>query len=388
MDNTHFMKENGREAWTLSTFISACLIAISILMSSIFKLFDTKPIWMVVCTALVILSVVISYKELFRATHKGLTKVVFTIIGLWIWCVFLAVIQGAEKPLRLEVLERLIYVIILTFMLCKLKLPLLPLKVCLYLILAFFYYQYFILNITSYGINGAESGAVNTVVLLSVSITIQVLDYRDNHAIALLPSILIVPIAAMSWNRTGFIVSLLYVVTVFFIGNSHIKKKNNRYFFFFLSIAVLALLVVRYYGWFSETSIYSKFESNALDNTARSTIWASYFSTFGLVQFIIGRAIDNSHPLIDGFINPHNSYIMLHSQVGVLAVIFFVVMIKRFWLYFKKDKFVFFMFLVLFVRGFFDMAFFFQPFDYAIFLFMFDCKRLIAHPKDINVRFV
>lgn len=377
-----------RKKTKFNVILSSWLIGLTILLTAYLKLFEATPLVMVVCCALSIVSLLLIIKDLSNEQLINLRNVIFCMIGLWLWCVCIAFLQGADKPLRLEVLERLIYTFLLSFIFCNVKIILLPLKVVLYLIIVYFYYQYFILGVTSYGVNDAESGAVNTVILLTISISIQILDYRDNNRVALVPSLLIVPIAIMSWNRTGFIVSVVYVLATSFWGVGLTRNKKRRFFLYILLSVILVYLVVRYMSWFSETSLFAKFEKNSIDNSARSSIWVSYFYDFGLIELFFGRPIDPSHPLIAGFLNPHNSFIMLHSLTGIFALVVIGVTINRLWNYFKYNKFMLLLFLVLIVRSNFDMVFFFQPFDYAFYLFIVDYKELIVKHEDIRVRII
>lgn len=370
------------------TFLSSWLIGLSIVAAAAFKLFHTTPMIMVVCTAISIIAVLLVFKDFNNGQRVIFRKVVISIIGLWLWCVVIANFQGAVKPLRLEVLERLIYTLLLAFLFCNFKPSLLPLKVALYLVIAFFYFQYFILGIESYGVGDLDSGAVNTVVLLTISITIQILDYRDNQRIALLPALLIVPISIMSWNRSGFIVSLVYLLAVSFVGTSLSRKRKRRVLLYVVLSIGLVYLVNRYSEWFVGTGLYSKFERNALDNSARASIWESYFYSFDLPTFFFGRAIDENHPLIAGFLNPHNSFIMLHSLTGIYALFIIVLTCMRLWQYFRYNRFLLLLFSVLIVRSLTDMVFFFQPFDYVFYIFIFDYKNLLLKRDNVSMRIV
>lgn len=340
------------------------------------------------CTAVAIVAVLFTISGLTVFQKNKLRYTVKIIVLFWLWCVLMAFIQGADKPLRLAELEMILYTGMIAFLVCFTKLPVMPLKIVLYLILVFYYYQYFILEITSYGINDETSGAVNTMILLSIAVTIQVLDYRDNQRIALLPSALILPISVVSWNRTGFFASILYMVTVFFLGSNMVRKKSTRWVLISLLVILVIVVVIRYNDWFLQSALFDKIEDSGLNNMSRSSIWAGYFDSLDVVNILFGRAIDNSHPLVGGFLNPHNSFLMLHSYTGVLSIAIIVLMIKRLWVFLKYNRFVFLLFLVLIIRCFFDMIFFFHPFDYAFYLFIFSGGELAIKHKEVSIKIV
>lgn len=374
-------KENNIANW------NSWIIAIIVLFFFYILFVDFKPIYTLLCVLASVFSILILLPMLDNVKLNSLKKILLIISFVWVWCVLLAFLQGADKPLKLRELEYLIIGGLLSFLLCNTKIKTFPLTIVYYLIVAFFYSQYFIIGVDSHGVLGLRSGAINTIVLLSLSVIIQLYDYHYYQKISLLPSVVILPIAVMSWNRTGLLSSAIYMLSVFFVGSSNVSKKNTRTALYVLLIFFILFMVVRYYDWFQETSIYSKIEEQGA-NSGRSSIWSDYFSTFGIIQFLFGRAIDEHHLLLGTFANPHNSFIMLHAQTGVLAVFFICVVIKRLWLYWKKNRFVFMLFFVLILRCFFDMAYFFQPFDFVFYTFILGYKDFLVKQDNVRIKII
>lgn len=329
----------------------------------------------------------ITNKKWDRVVAKNFIKVFFNIFVVWIWCVLLAIVQGGEMPFRFVVLEMLLYTGMMVFLLSNFRINIFSLKLVLYLIILFFYYQYFIIGTDSYGIMGGFSGAINTVVLLSIAITIQVIDYRDNKKIAILPAILIVPIAILSWNRTGLVTSLLYLIVVLYVGSYHMKKRNLRPWLYFFITTLIVFVVVKYWNLFLETDIYEKIEEHGVQMTGRDVIWAAYFKNFGIIQFFLGRAIDSNH-LLAGFDNAHNSFIFLHAQTGIWGIVFMVILLKWIREYLKGNLFIFLLFVILIFRSFFDMMFFFHAYDFAFFIFIVDRNMPKLNHRQIELSII
>lgn len=366
------------------------LIAASLLFS-VYNEFFFKPINAVLYIGIVLVSVSILYGSFNAVLKDRLNKTILYALGVWLWCVVLAIIQDGENPQRIPVLEALVYSGLLVFLLGSLKIFIFPLKIALYLIIAFFYYEYFIIGdvlygIQDYGVEGLHSGSINTVILLSISITIQVVDYRDNSKLALLPSMLIIPIAIMSWNRTGLATSVIYFLSVLYVGTHEMKSKYMQIILMIIVTMVVAYAGNRYWNLIQDTPIFTKIEDGGLE-TGRNSIWASYFEGLGFTQYLLGRAIDSRHTLSGGFENAHNSFIMMHSQIGFLFFVFCFFSLKKIWYYFKRNKFLFLLFMVLILRSSFDMMFFFHPYDYAFYIFLFDFNRL-NKKKQISVGIV
>lgn len=368
------------------------IIAFVILLFFYFIYFEFNLIYPVICIVLTITAIIASSPLLNEVKLRKLRMTFFYIIIIWLWCIIVAVIQGADKPLRMRELEYIILGGLLSFLFCNTKISVLPLYLVYYLLVLFFYYQYFIDGVEgygtdAYGVMGMLSGAQNTIVLLSIGVIIQVVDYRENKKISLLPSIIILPIAIMSWNRTGLFTTILFVLTTFFVGSSFVKKKSRRLFLYVLLTIFLSVIVVANIDWFQSTSIYSKLETQGTETTRRQ-IWNEYFSDFGVLQFFFGKPIDDSHLLLGIFANAHNSFIMLHSLVGVFAIPFIIVVINRLIYFWKRNKFVFWLFMVLVVRCSFDMMYFFQPFDFVFYFFVFGAKGLFEKQEINNITIV
>lgn len=358
------------------------IIAAILLLIVYNEMFVFKPIYPIYCLIMAVVAVYLSIKKNGKE-QRFLGTIVFVMIAVWIWCVLLGFIQGSNKPMKFRELEYLLLGGLLVSLFCKARLSTLPLYLAYYLVVLFFYYQYFVNGVESYGVLDKQSGAINTIILLSFSIAIQVVDYRDNQRIALLPSIVILPIAVMSWNRTGLIASIIYILAVSFIGTSRIQKKNIRLVLFFFITVFFTVLVLLFYSWFQNSMIFAKFQQQGFD-TARTQIWNDYFSSFGVMEVFFGKAIDETHLLLGNFTNPHNSFIMLHSQTGIVGIVFIIIVVKTLIEYWGKNKLVFMLFLVLVLRCFFDMAFFFQPYDFAFYLFVVGKNDLISkrvYPK-------
>lgn len=374
-----------RSSNSKSSFWASWIVAAVIMLVSYYQLSDLnfRPIYPIIAVIASAIAVVFS----FRANPSNLIRLLSASVALWLWCVLLAIVQGADKPLNFSALENIVLSAFLVYLFCYTKISVFPLYLAYYAIAILLYFQYFVVGIESYGAFGGNSGAINTIVLLSVSIAIQLIDYRNNQRIALLPSLSILPISILSWNRTGLITTILYILTVFFIGVRGVRKKGVRVFLYLLSIALLSVVVISNFDWFSESALYSKFEQSGVE-TGRTAIWGDYFRTFDLLQLIMGRAIDEHHALLGSYVNAHNSFIMLHAQTGFIAIIIIVMMIKVLIRYWKSNRFVFFLFVVIILRGSFDMAYFFHPYDFVICLFMLGANELVLKPDSVRIRIV
>ena len=99
---------------------------------------------------------------------------------------------------------------------------------------------------------------------------------------------------------------------------------------------------------------------------------------------IWGIPIDTAHPL-KGFTNPHNSLIQLHSQIGMFAFVFFYYILKGGVRLMMKNIYLALLLIILIVRGSTDIVFFFNYFDFVIYVLIFEQELKRRQVTDISL---
>ena len=227
---------------------------------------------------------------------------------------------------------------------------------------------------------------------MSLIIPILYIEYRDENKISVLPLIVQSFIFLFLASRTTLGYSLLLLLTAFY---TFIKSKSRNLLVRLLGYAIIALIIgATAYIIVSNNSslaIIEKFEDKGTESNGRELIWANYFYNFKFQDLIWGRDVEVPFYAVTDFQNAHNTWIQLHSQVGVLAfihILFFLSMIIH---YIRKEPFYSFLLLSLLLLSFFNHVFFFKLTDWAIYLFFFEyiwVKRRKLQQRQIQLSLI
>ena len=191
---------------------------------------------------------------------------------------------------------------------------------------------------------------------------------KGSLLISLLPSIFMVVLSLLMYGRSGIIVSIVLLLGVFYfyLRSSSIFKK--------ILIYLIGLLIAVYFtlsfSGFIEEGL-SRFNREGTSLTGRAELWSTYFSLIenNFTFFFIGVPLDADYLFVRYDRNFHNSFLSLHSYLGVFSMAFLLYVL--FCLFNQKnDLFLRFLLLVLLVRGFSDQLFFLNFNDYIIFLIL------------------
>ena len=369
---------------SLKCIAGSIITALSLFVVAYDKFFE-KPIYRVIACGLIIIAFF-----MLNSTKKdndvSFFRVIRFIFLTWIICVCVGIIQGVGKTLRLAELESLLFAGLMTFLLCSYKIIILPFKIVFYLFTAYLYYICFFVGTSFFEIFAHGAGGGITILLLSLAIPIQLIDYRDRGRINLLPPVIIIPLSIYGWSRTGLYASLAYLATILVIGVGQINRKHLKILLYLGLTVLFVYLITTYWSLFEESEIYSKIRDQHSSRWAnRDMIWVSYFRALTPTTFLFGVPLDVSHK-IEGFTNMHNSFLHLHSQTGLYGLIMIVFFLKSAIKYLKYNVFVFLLFLVLILRCIFDMVYFFSMFDFAFFIFLFGQNSLLSKKDNVAFR--
>lgn len=193
---------------------------------------------------------------------------------------------------------------------------------------------------------------------------------KNNVLLSCLPFLLTTILAFEFKTRANIIVSLFSLFFLFYYKVQNVKKNKVHFFIIilFLSLSSATFLAVSEVNIFKNT----KFYSEGID-TPRWEIWREYFNSLTVVEYLTGKEIG-----IDIFSttfwyrnNPHNSFIRLHSILGILPFVFvFLFFIKN---NSKISKVNLILFLILNLRLLTDLAVFRAPADLLYFIGLLGC---------------
>lgn len=369
---------NIKGSWLPSIFISIGIFF------GFFNALNPSPMKLIVCVVCAFFSLILSDIIWDSKTKRQFRYLVIVIVSLWFFNVFSVFIQDGENTLRLVTLLYLIYSSLVAFVLTKSKIELLPIKLTFYAIAAYFIYLIVFLQVlVDEEIFKFSAGGMMPSILLSIAIPVQLFDLRWNKRIDLLPPIIIIIISVYSISRTSLICSLLYLLfNILMISFGNKKYRILGYLFFVVVIIVAYKAILQSLDDISTLEIYTKFERNGMDSSSRDDIWKAYFNELDFFTFFFGRNVDKTHTIL-GLSNTHNSFVQLHSQIGVLSIVYLVYFLKVCLFYIRENIYSFGLLLILILRCSFDTLFFFNIYDFAILVFLLGYKNQYNQKDDI-----
>lgn len=197
-----------------------------------------------------------------------------------------------------------------------------------------------------------------------------------NDKYPLIPTIVTFIFCLWSQGRTGIITAAILLAGVLLYGNKNRKMNSAALAVIMVSIAISLVLTVVFVG-FDLSEIFSYFYLKGMNNNARILIWKGYFeelfSSFKNLFFgVNGKTVPSLVSYSNGS-NPHNTFITLHMNFGIIAFVFvmtnFSIAIVR--IIQKKNWLYLFFLISLIARSLMDTVGFPGLFDILLWYFIF-----------------
>jgi len=249
------------------------------------------------------------------------------------------------------------------------------LKTTMYCILAYFFLFVVILRDHTFLMNLSEKTSSVGILVLTFALIIPVmyLEYRDERKISLLPLLMQLVISFFLESRAGLGACVVLVGLALLVGAHSIQQKGRRYSAYFLIGAVAVVVITTVLANMASYAGVAKTMDQGVDLTGRAVIWANYFAGFSFRDLIFGKDIIGIN---DGdWQNAHNSWIQLHSAVGLIGVIIMVVYLRILIYNIKHDLLLAAIMFVMVFFSFFNKVYFFSAFDWCVYIFYFDYLR-------------
>ena len=339
---------------------------------------------------IIFISVIIAYglSKTNEQTHflkSEISKKMLTFIFLfWFSAIISSFVLGKTEIFNFTILRLLIIGALTGCILCCMQVNIKILKIFYYAVIIYLTMLIVFQQIDASSIFVHSSGAMVSGMLLPLTITILYLDYRDSCKISVLPAIAITLLSMNTTSRTGAICCILLFCLTTLFSIRTVQSKGLRYFLFFIVCGFVVWYVVRSLPRFAEMEIYQKFDAKGVDIEDRSLIWEAYFKDNTFLNWIFGVNTSGRHILRDFPNNMHNSFLNLHRQVGILCVVIIYYIVKALTFQVKNNLFFAGLFIIFILYGFFNAAFFFTAFDFAIYVFILDL--VLLKPADNLVK--
>mgnify|MGYP006172578553 CR=1 FL=1 len=204
-----------------------------------------------------------------------------------------------------------------------------------YALMANFLYQALYLEVGMGSIYSNSNNHISTLFLNLLSL-MAISSYINNKPISLLPVLLLVFASITAIGNSGIFASL-----VIFIGYVINKSKNNKSLILIVFTVLLALFIFEIWSYLTEivaqyynpnSDMYLKLVKPLPDfllNSERFLIAKIYINQLSSYSLLFGSSLDSSSFLYGLYAlkNLHNSFLLLHSRGGFLAIIVVIVIL-------------------------------------------------------------
>lgn len=184
-----------------------------------------------------------------------------------------------------------------------------------------------LLLLTGFDAENIFAGSRNTVsmILVCVGSVFLIINYSKGRAFDLILYFLILLCCVLSIGRSGILTSaILFSAAIY----RHFRPSSNSNVVKLFLIGSAGLFFV--YIFAENTSYFYYLNTKGLSDGYRGTMLHEYIGSMSLRNILFGVEL-STLPYISSFnLNPHNTYLYLHSYYGFLALIFYVCV--SFWL--------------------------------------------------------
>jgi hypothetical protein len=194
------------------------------------------------------------------------------------------------------------------------------------------------------------------------------IEYTNNKKLSFLPVLLFVVISVWAVGRAGIICAisyLLYSIYRYFLDYKIVFLKLYPLFFAFILFYFAAKNI-------SLSDYFYRIQGEGIDyaSDVRSDMLINYLKNIDFLTFLFGYNYYNDafYKLFN--MNPHNSYIRLHSYIGFLFFPFIFFILYRLINYMKNNTFFFVALILLLFRGWIDIFFFIGIYDFLVFILL------------------
>jgi hypothetical protein len=207
-------------------------------------------------------------------------------------------------------------------------------------------------------------------------ICLYIVQTNEGKEIDLKPAFFTLLISIWGIGRSGIISSF-----VLFAGLFLIKRRFNKSYVY--SISLVLLVIYLFFDQLVLLGVDNAFFGRAINlylarkmeegPDSRIYIWANYFNNLDSFRIFFGANV-LTDPWPDGEVyayNYHNMFIHLHLQTGLMAIVFYILILLALVKFWRTNKVFFFLLLTICLRGMTDTFLLFESWDFILYFFIY-----------------
>jgi hypothetical protein len=212
--------------------------------------------------------------------------------------------------------------------------------------------------------------------MLVPCICLYIIQNNEGKEIDLKPAFLTLLICIWGIGRSGIIVS-----SVLFVGLFLIKSRFKKLYIYIIALVLLATylfpdqLILLGVGNDSFGNAINFYLARKMEEgpDVRFAFWSNYFNNLDTFRVFFGANV-LTDPWPDGELhayNYHNMFIHLHLQTGLMAIVFYILILSSLVKFWRTNKVFFVALLAICLRGMTDTFLFFESWDFIIYFFVY-----------------
>ncbi len=218
----------------------------------------------------------------------------------------------------------------------------------------------------------ASSRNYVSVIMMTSAAVLTAITYRQTGKIIIWPSLITTFLSILAIGRGGILFSALSLLGVLFCANEGFLKKHRvaAFLLFVVIVAAIVLNMGRLSDLYESLDVFERMRSRGLHDFWREHLMEEYLKNMNFKTVLFGYdfTLNPEFNFLEN--NPHNSFIRLHSLMGVLMVPLLACAAFVSYRFLKKDILFFFLFVPLLGRAYTDSVFFMTYHDYIVYYFI------------------
>lgn len=236
-------------------------------------------------------------------------------------------------------------------------------------VLSFFYIRHH----SFAGIFAGLSENYVSILMICNTVLIAGIELKQGKTFSLFPAIGGLILSVLSWGRSGILCSGMLFLLILYMYISCFPLKIRNIIWSLISIFLILIVLVTYdyiVDFVENAEVLSKFQERGLKSPSRGILLDEYFRHIDVITLLLGYKFDNNSWFIHYGLNPHNSYIRLHYQIGFMGILFFAYLLMKLFNLLRRNFIAFMMLGILMIRAFTDVYLFFGMYDFLIFFLL------------------
>jgi hypothetical protein len=209
---------------------------------------------------------------------------------------------------------------------------------------------------------GGSRNVVTIILLVNIAL-LHFVEFINNKRISFIPVLLFFYISIVAMGRTGILCAFIYLLYImYYISEQKIWLRV-------IIIGGVILLGLYFYDSITNLDYFSYLNRRGINYTedSRMEFLSVYLKNIDAKTFIFGYNYEHDAYFQRLSNNPHNSFINMHSHVGIFILPFLLFIGFRLLKYIKINKLFFVLIVLIMLRAWNDTMFFFGFYDFIFY---------------------